>query len=251
MLIGSTGEKEGGDPANAGLQHARVFLEPIKKQFPWLTYSDLWTLAGVVAIKSMGGPDIQWKPGRTDFGDDSKSPPRGRLPDGAKDGPHLRDVFYRMGFNDQEIVALSGAHSLGRCHPDRSGFEGAWTIQPTKFSNTYYKMLKQLKWEKRVLSFNEGAPWQYTNDSLGETLMMLPTDMALMEDEKFRPYVDLYAQDKDKFFEDFAAVFGKLIELGVKRDEQNYDAADKKSDKLGAPGHGDGLGHKKIGKAKL
>ncbi len=26
-----------------------------------------------------------------------------------------------MGFNDQEIVALSGAHALGRCHPDRSG----------------------------------------------------------------------------------------------------------------------------------
>lgn len=26
----------------------------------------------------------------------------------------LRDVFYRMGFNDREIVALSGAHALGR-----------------------------------------------------------------------------------------------------------------------------------------
>ncbi len=26
----------------------------------------------------------------------------------------LRDVFYRMGFNDKEIVALSGAHALGR-----------------------------------------------------------------------------------------------------------------------------------------
>jgi len=25
----------------------------------------------------------------------------------------------RQGFNDQEIVALSGAHALGRCHTDR------------------------------------------------------------------------------------------------------------------------------------
>ena len=32
-----------------------------------------------------------------------------------------------MGFNDQEIVALSGAHTLGRCHTDRSGFDGPWT----------------------------------------------------------------------------------------------------------------------------
>lgn len=32
-----------------------------------------------------------------------------------------------MGFNDQEIVALNGAHTLGRCHSDRSGFLGPWT----------------------------------------------------------------------------------------------------------------------------
>jgi Peroxidase len=30
-----------------------------------------------------------------------------------------------QGFNDQEIVALSGAHSMGRCHTDRSGFVSA------------------------------------------------------------------------------------------------------------------------------
>ncbi len=77
-------EAEGGDPANAGLQHARVFLEPVKDAHPWITYADLWTLAAIVAIKEMGGPDIPWKGGRTDFVDDSKLPPRGRLPDGAK-----------------------------------------------------------------------------------------------------------------------------------------------------------------------
>ncbi len=120
-------EAEGGDPANAGLQHARVFLEPIKEKHSWITYADLWTLAGVVAIESMGGPKIQWRPGRTDFADDSRLPPRGRLPDAAQGNDHLRWIFYRMGFNDQEIVALSGAHNLGRCHADRSGFEGPWS----------------------------------------------------------------------------------------------------------------------------
>lgn len=108
-------EAEGGDPANAGLQHARTFLEPVKVKHPWITYADLWTLAGIVAIKEMGGPDIPWQGGRTDFVDDSKLPPRGRLPDATKTSDHLRFIFYRMGFNDQEIVALSGAHNLGRC----------------------------------------------------------------------------------------------------------------------------------------
>jgi len=91
--------------------------------FPWITYSDLWTLAGVCALQEMGGPIIPWRPGRADK-DISACTPDGRLPDGSKGSRHLRDIFYRMGFNDQEIVALSGAHALGRCHSDRSGFKG-------------------------------------------------------------------------------------------------------------------------------
>jgi catalase (peroxidase I) len=34
---------------------ARDLLEPIKAKFPWISYADLWTLAGVVAIEEMGG----------------------------------------------------------------------------------------------------------------------------------------------------------------------------------------------------
>ncbi len=48
---------------------------------------------------------------------------------------HIRDVFYRMGFNDREIVALCGAHALGRCHTDRSGYWGPWTFSGGFFKN--------------------------------------------------------------------------------------------------------------------
>ena len=44
-----------GHGANAGLHVAQEFLEPAKKQFPWITYADLWTLAGAQAIEEMGG----------------------------------------------------------------------------------------------------------------------------------------------------------------------------------------------------
>jgi cytochrome c peroxidase len=59
----------------------------------------------------MGGPCIPWLAGRKDASveEGSKScTPDGRLPDASKDQSHLREVFGRMGFNDQEIVALSG-----------------------------------------------------------------------------------------------------------------------------------------------
>lgn len=45
--------------------------------------------------------------------------------------------------------------------------------------------------------------------------MMLPTDMSLIRDEKFRAVVEKYAADQDVFFEDFAEVLVKLFELGV------------------------------------
>ena len=46
--------------------------------------------------------------------------------------------------------------------------------------------------------------------------MMLPTDMALLADPSFRKTVEAYAKDGELFKKDFAAVFVKLGELGVK-----------------------------------
>ncbi|ETS87636.1 Cytochrome c peroxidase [Pestalotiopsis fici W106-1] len=194
--------------ANAGLKHARDFLEPVKEKFPWITYSDLWTLAGVAAIQEMQGPTIPWRPGRAD-GDVAACTPDGRLPDAAQGTKHLRDIFYRMGFNDQEIVALAGAHALGRCHTDRSGFDGPWTFSPTVLTNDYYTLLLSEKWNVRKWD----GPKQFQDK--GKTLMMLPADVALIEDKAMKPYVQKYAKDNDAFFKDFSSVIVKLFELGV------------------------------------
>ncbi|KXL45951.1 hypothetical protein M433DRAFT_134374 [Acidomyces richmondensis BFW] len=234
-------EAEGGDPANAGLEHARAFLEPVKEKHSWITYSDLWTLAGVEAIKQMGGPEIPWSPGRTDIVDDSKLPPRGRLPDAAQGADHLRLIFYRMGFTDQEIVALSGAHNLGRCHIDRSGYSGAWVNNPIRFSNTYFRLMLSRNWKEKILK-NGMRQFVYLDEDAGEELMMLPTDLALLSDPSFRPWVEIYAKDRDRFFADFSKAFAKLMELGIQRDEHGritntdnirggYVSAPKKSNK--------------------
>jgi cytochrome c peroxidase len=157
----------------------------------------------------MLGPKIPYRPGRADR-DLTACTPDGRLPDAAQAQDHLRNIFYRMGFNDQEIVALSGAHALGRCHADRSGYEGPWTFSPTVLTNDYYKLLLDEKWSWRKWN----GPKQYKDDKTG-TLMMLPADMALIQDDKFREYVQKYAADGDLFFRDFAAAVVKLFELGV------------------------------------
>ncbi|KAL7095756.1 hypothetical protein ACP275_10G043300 [Erythranthe tilingii] len=176
--------------ANNGLDVAVRLLEPIKEQFPILSYADFYQLAGVVAVEVTGGPEIPFHPGRSDK---TEPPPEGRLPDAKKGSDHLREVFGHMGLRDKYIVALSGGHTLGRCHKERSGFEGQWTFNPLIFDNSYFKAL--LGGEK-------------------ESLIQLPTDKALLEDPIFRPLVEKYAADEDAFFQDYAEAHLKLSELG-------------------------------------
>ncbi|XP_022950950.1 L-ascorbate peroxidase 3 isoform X1 [Cucurbita moschata] len=179
--------------ANKGLKIAVDFCETVKARHPKITYADLYQLAGVVAVEVTGGPSIDFVPGRKDS---NVVPEEGRLPDANQGASHLRDIFYRMGLTDKDIVALSGGHTLGRAHKDRSNFEGPWTKDPLKFDNSYFVEL---------LKKGSGSDQQ---------LLKLPTDKALLADPRFSQYVKAYAEDEEKFFEDYAASHKKLSELG-------------------------------------
>ncbi|EOD08863.1 putative cytochrome-c peroxidase [Emiliania huxleyi CCMP1516] len=183
-----------------------TLLAPPSEAHCSISYADLYTLAGATAIEAAGGPTVT-------------------VPDADKGSPaktlsHLRmDIFYRMGFDDREIVALSGAHALGRrriphalgrCHPDASGYSGPWTPTPTVLTNGYYALLLSLPWTLKEWD----GPMQFEDPS--GKLMMLPSDIALIQDKKMRQYVQMYAKDKELFFKEFAAAFQKLEELGTK-----------------------------------
>ena len=260
-------EAEASDPENAGLHSARAFLEPIKRKFPGVSYSDLWVLAAYVGIEHTGGPKIAFRPGRTDYESASHLASEGwtapaagcpevghgRLPGAEKyvdydagadaDGrpagwqglcSHIRDeVFYRMGFDDQEIVALlCGGHVYGRCHPTSSGYAGAWVEYPTAFSNEYATDMLEDEWklvgnedtwlDKMGAAELRPAPGnkQYVNKCPMGTgaddanQMMLLSDMVLAWDPSFRVYLEQYAADEAMLARDFANAFKKLTELG-------------------------------------
>ncbi|DBA66373.1 TPA: putative L-ascorbate peroxidase 7, chloroplastic [Trebouxia sp. C0005] len=197
-------------------------INEIKEHHPQVSFADTFQLASALSIEEAGGPKIPLRFGRVDVGEQTGCAKEGRLPggggpypDGAPDAAtHLRNVFHRMGLNDQEIVVLSGAHTLGRAYPSRSGFgkdktkytdkavaEGAtvggssWTKEWLKFDNSYFKGLKQQD---------------------DEHLLVLETDGVLMTDPKFKPWAIKYAEDEKLFFEDYAKAQVKLSELGSK-----------------------------------
>ena len=256
-------ETEAADPENAGLNVARSFLEPVKKKFPNISYSDLWILAAYVGIEHTGGPSIPFTPGRTDHVDDSywtrTGMTYGRLPAAEKYlCPHIDDsqlgnsvdafgkvygweglcthvrneVFYRMGFNDQEIVALlCGGHVYGRCHPTFSGYAGPWVEHPTEFSNEYATDMLEDEWtlighadtwlDEQGAAELRPAPGkrQFVNKQKGKisddaNQMMLVSDMILAWDPNFRVHLEAYAADESRLRNDFGNAFKKLTELG-------------------------------------
>eukprot|EP00966_Prymnesium_polylepis_P249712 5773254-Prymnesium_polylepis.1 len=134
----------------------------------------------------MGGPRIPYRVGRIDATGHWDTAPDGNLPGAHGPADHLRFIFYRMGFNDQEVVALSGAHTLGRCHPQNSGFNGPWTLDPLKFDNQFYVALLHKNFTWTVAYTSTGADVSQFNHASDGT-MMLASDMALVTDAAFRP----------------------------------------------------------------
>src|SRR5699024_6482426 len=97
-----------------------------------------------------------------------------------------------------------------RAHADRSGFDGPWDFSPTVFTNEFFRLLVEEKWQPKKWD----GPRQFTDKST-QTLMMMPADMALVNDKGFRKHVERFAKDSDAFFKEFSEVYVKLLELGV------------------------------------
>ena len=204
-------EPEHSDGANAGLFIIHDLLLKVKNAYGCaLSFADLWTLAGCKAVEFMGGPRIEFHSGRVDASEEEAIvPPNGRLPDASQGAEHLREVFGRMGFDDRDIVALSGAHTVGRCHKVRSGYDGPWTTTPLRFNNEYFTNLMNKQWKAREWD----GPLQYT-DVETETLIMLPTDLALKTDPSLRKIAQEYADNESAFFRDFSSAFSRLVSKG-------------------------------------
>ncbi|CAE7633648.1 APX8 [Symbiodinium sp. CCMP2456] len=232
--------------ANAGLDKAKGFLDEFAKKYPEISWADLIQLASAVAIECAGGPAIDMKYGRVAVTSDSECVKSGSregfsgnagLPDakppfgcGAPTAAqHLRNVFTKkMGFTDQEIVALSGAHTIGRAFKERSGAcpfgygeQGASKYTKSdclarKDGQKGVGMVGGAAWTKNWLTFDNSYFKDYKLASEDQDLLWFPTDEALHTDPEFKKYFDIYAKDQDAFFKDYAKAHKKLSELGAK-----------------------------------
>jgi len=215
---------------NAGLKKAvTMYLTPIKKQVPEVSWADLIQLASATAIEVSGGPKIPMKYGRVDGVPSNPAPPPFGLPDAKppfggpdKQDPakHLRYVFYKYGMDDKDIVALSGAHTLGRAYKERSGAVAEGYLGGTAYTKKGAPNLEKSEtaggrsWTKNWLKFDNS--YFVDMPKRDPEVITFPTDGVLMSDAGFKPHFDLFAKDQGAFFAAYAQSHKKLSELGCK-----------------------------------
>ncbi|GLY18196.1 catalase-peroxidase 3 [Kineosporia sp. NBRC 101677] len=219
-------------PDNRNLDKARRLLWPVKKKYGRrISWADLMVFAGNRALESMGlrtfgyaggrnevyvGERVDWGPEQAWMADERHTGvheldeplaadqlgliyvnPEGpnTVPDPLMSARDIRATFRRMGFDDEETVALvGGGHAFGKTHgaadPERylgpepatagmeeqglgwrgahgsgkagdtvtSGLEGAWTQTPTTWDNRYFQNLFQYEWD---VALSPAGLWQW------------------------------------------------------------------------------------------
>lgn len=147
--------------------------------------------------------------GRIDASGAHECAPPGMLVGAHDTADQLRAAFYRMGFNDGEIVALAGAHSVGICRVANSGFRGPWDTTSLGFDNKFYRdILDEDRW------LYDGSQF---NSVTGDGTMMLQADMRMAKDSSFAAWTRLFAADELLWFNAFSDAFSKLGTLGHDR----------------------------------
>jgi catalase-peroxidase len=178
-------------------------------------------------------------------------------PDPLLSARDIRETFARMAMNDEETVALiAGGHAFGKAHgagdpshvgpnPEAapledlglgwknsfgkgnaedtitSGIEGAWTATPTKWDNSYLKLLFKYDWTQ-TKSPAGATQWIPTDESAANLVpdahvegkfhapVMTTADLALRFDPEYEKISRRFLEDFDYFSDQFARSWFKL-----------------------------------------
>jgi catalase-peroxidase len=183
--------------------------------------------------------------------------PNGK-PDPLASARDIRETFGRMAMNDEETVALiAGGHTFGKAHGARkpddcvgpepaaagvenqgfgwinkcgtgkgadtitSGLEGAWTVDPIRWTTSYLDNLMAFDWVQTKSP--AGAIQWVPKDGAAATMVpdahdkskrhapvMFTTDLALKFDPEYRKIVERFRANPDQYADAFARAWFKL-----------------------------------------
>lgn len=186
-------------------------------------------LISQIYVLQAGGPYYQVKKGRWDGNISMASRVPSNLPRANSTTDELLKLFNSKGLTLEDLVVLSGAHTIGFAHCKHFvsrlyNYRGTKQPDPTIDP----RLLKALKMScpqsggnlDIVAPFDVTTPFLFDHAYYGNLeakMGLLASDQALFLDPRTKPVVQQLGKDKQKFFQAFSVAMEKMGSIGVKR----------------------------------
>lgn len=233
ILLNSTSDNtaEKDSPANLSLRGYNI-IDDAKQQLEFqcpgvVSCADIVAMAARDAVFFAGGPVYDIPKGRKD-GTRSKIEDTRNLPPPTLNSTELIKMFGQHGLTAQEMVALSGGHTLGvaQCSSFKNrlqNFDSTHDVDPSINAQFLKTLAKTCNAGDTAQQPFDSTRNMFDNDyynALQRQAGVLSSDQTLMTDPVTRPIVNAYAMNQAMFFFDFQRAMVKMGLLDVKETGQ-------------------------------
>lgn len=212
----------------------RKAKEQVERKCPGVvSCADILVIAARDYVHLAGGPYYQVKKGRWDGKISTASRVASNIPHANSTVDQLIKLFTSKGLTTQDLVALSGAHTIGFAHCKNFvarlySYRGKAQPDP----NMDPKLLHVLRMycpnfggnSDIVAPFDATTPFLFDHayyGNLQKKLGLLASDQTLALDPRTKPIVEDLAKDKQKFFKAFVGAMDKLSLVKVVRGKRH------------------------------
>ncbi|KAJ7295602.1 hypothetical protein O6H91_Y177200 [Diphasiastrum complanatum] len=192
--------------------------------------ADILAVATRDLVAMVGGPRWNVTKGRRDGRISLAADAERGLPGADFHVDQLTKTFTDHNLSRTDMIALSGAHSLGFTHCDQIygrlyNFSGKPGLTDPSINTTFAKTLKQQCPQNAsssdpsiVIALDPSTPFLFDNayyQNLREGRGCLTSDQTLFNDTRTRNSVITFSQNQTAFFRAFVAAIGKMGNIGV------------------------------------
>ncbi|XP_042498569.1 peroxidase 46-like [Macadamia integrifolia] len=235
LLEGNGTERS--DPANTSLggfsvvESAKELLELFCPAT--VSCADILALAARDAVEFAGGPHVQVLTGRRDGRVSLASNVRPNIVDTSFTLDEMIQLFSSKGLSLDDLVTLSGAHTVGSAHcsafKDRfqEDSEGNLTLIDSSLDKIYAdELTKRCPADASFSTTVNNDPetsMTFDNQYYRNLLFhkgLFQSDSVLFSDERTMVKVEELSKSQESFFEKWEQSFFKLINIGVKTDNE-------------------------------
>ncbi|XP_077246371.1 lignin-forming anionic peroxidase-like [Tasmannia lanceolata] len=180
--------------------------------------ADILAVAARDASVAVGGPSWAVKLGRRDSTTASQSQATMDLPGLFDDLNTLISSFSRRGLNARDLVALSGAHTIGQagCGTFRFRIYNGTNID-ANFVSTRRRSCPSIGGDRNLAALDLVTPNSFDNNyykNLIQRKGLLESDQVLFSGGSTNNIVTEYSNNRDSFYSDFAAAMVKMGDVG-------------------------------------